>query len=215
LKTNNLKNQNIVSVLSGANVDFTRLRFIAERADIGECKEVMLSVIIPEKPGSFYKLYSVIYPRNVTEFSYRYSDPNEAYIFVAVEVQNAAEEVPEILKALEAQDMKPIDITQNEMAKSHARYLLGGRSATVTNELVYRFEFPQRPNSLYYFLTALHLNWNVSLFHYRNHGHDIGRVLAGIQVPLDERDAFAAVLENLGYRYFNESDNPVYQQFLK
>lgn len=215
IKTNNLKNENIVCVLSGANVDFNRLRFIAERAEIGENREVMLSVIIPEKPGTFNKLYSIIYPRNVTEVSYRYSSPEEAFIYISFEVSDPNEEVPKIMQLLENEKMKPIDITHNEMAKSHARYLAGGRSSKVTNELLYRFEFPQRPNSLYFFLQAMQSSWNVSLFHYRNQGHDVGRVLAGIQVPENEREAFQASLDGLGYRYVDESDNPVYLQFLK
>lgn len=215
IKNNNLKNENFVCVLSGANVDFNRLRFIAERAEIGENREVMLSVIIPEKPGTFYKLYSVIYPRNVTEVSYRYHGPEEAFIYIAFEVQDPSIEVPQVMQALEKEDMKPIDITQNEMAKSHARYLVGGRSSKATNEHLYRFEFPQRPNSLYYFLKAMQSTWNVSLFHYRNQGHDVGRVLAGIQVPPEEKEAFQSTLDNLGYRYVDESNNPVYLQFLK
>jgi len=209
-----LKGAGIVCVLSGANVDFNRLRFIAERAEIGEQKEAMLSVMIPEKPGGFFKLTNAIYPRNVTEFSYRFSNPVEACVFTSFEVSDKSE-IKEVIKNLEENGMRVLDISNNEMAKSHARYLAGGRSATVTNELLYRFEFPQRPNALLHFLKALQSNWNVSLFHYRNQGHDVGRVLAGIQVPPDERGEFKESLKNLGYPYVDENDNPVYQQFLK
>jgi len=215
IATNNVTNENIVCVTSGANVDFNRLRFIAERAEVGEQKECILSVIIPELPGSFMKLHSQIAPRNVTEFSYRYSNPKEAFVYTSFEVTNYATEVPVVIQNIEAQGMKAINISDNEMAKSHARYLAGGRSSTVTNELLYRFEYPQRPQSLMSFLTAFGNKWNISLFHYRNHGHDVGRVLAGIQVPPEDREAFRQSLDELGYPYVDESNNPVYIQFLK
>jgi len=210
-----LTNQNVVCVTSGANLDFNRLRFIAERAEVGEHKEVMLSVIIPERPGSFMKLYSVIAPRNVTEVSYRYSNPDEAFIYISFAVEDYLKEVPLVLQRLQEEGMRAMDISDNEMAKSHARYLAGGRSSTVTNEVVYRFEFPQRPNALMMFLKALSLKWNVSMYHYRNHGHTVGRVLAGMQVPPEDRDAFTKSLELLGYSYVDETNNPVYTYFLK
>ncbi|KAI9173143.1 threonine deaminase [Blastocladiella emersonii ATCC 22665] len=217
-------------VLSGANMNFDRLRFVAERARIGEGRETLLSVIIPEQPGSFWRLYSKIYPRNVTEFSYRYSDPFEAHIFIGFEVTRGALEVAEVMAQLEGDTvpvtsaasgetrnvrMHALDITDNEVAKTHGRYLIGGRSATVTNERLLRFQFPERPGALKRFLSLLESDWNVSLFHYRNHGADIARVLVGMQVPPGRESAFDAFLENLGFPYVVETSNPVYQHFLK
>ncbi|KAI9105315.1 tryptophan synthase beta subunit-like PLP-dependent enzyme [Phlyctochytrium arcticum] len=216
-----LKDGVFVCVTSGANMNFDRLRFVAERARIGEGKEALMSCLIPEKPGSLRALYDHIYPRFVTEFSYRYSDPTNAHIYTAFEVSNGATEVKELIADLHSSKtaLEAIDITDNEMAKTHARYLAGGRSSTVGDEVLYRFRFPERPGALKKFMRLLEDEWNVSLFHYRNNGADIGRVLAGLQVPLDQRDrlqAFLQSLEEAGYFFFiNETDNPVYKHFLR
>ncbi|KAJ7647289.1 tryptophan synthase beta subunit-like PLP-dependent enzyme [Roridomyces roridus] len=212
-------NKKFVAVVSGANMNFDRLRFVAERAELGEGLEALLSVDIPERPGSFVALHSIIHPRAVTEFIYRYncySSPDRAHVFLSFRLESGsrATEVPALLKALEAEDMVGFDISDNEMAKSHGRYMIGG-SQVVPNERVLRFEFPERPGALRKFLLGLHQGWNISMFHYRNHGADLGKVLAGIQVPPEEHEAFAAFLKQLGYPYVEETDNPVYKRYLR
>ncbi|CAG8508654.1 12821_t:CDS:2 [Ambispora leptoticha] len=211
---NNLGGRCFVAVTSGANINFDRLRFVAERAELGEHREVLFAVIIPERPGSFVQLYNHIHPRPITEFSYRYSDSEKAWIFMSFIVQNREKEVPEILEDLQKNGMQGQDISENEMAKSHARYLVGGRSR-VENERLYRFEFPERPGALQKFLYGLHSEWNITLFHYRNHGSDLGKVLVGIQVPPEEDAAFELFKNNLGYIAVDETDNSVYKNFLK
>ncbi|KAN0064549.1 threonine deaminase [Thecaphora frezii] len=270
-----------VGMVSGANMNFGRLRFVAERAELGERKEVLLSVEVPEKPGSFLRLHSHLHPRNVTEFSYRYSSKEKAHIYLsfllsgtppatnaatattagppgqppaslpvpavavdtarasgataplssssaavaAAELQDPAavangladatsSELEAILRALHEDGMKALDISGDEMAKSHARYLVGGRE-NVENERVFRFEFPERPGALRKFLVGLHKGWNITLFHYRNHGADVGKVLTGIQVPPGEDEAFQEYLRNLGYQYHEETHNPVYKKYLR
>ncbi|KAJ6499938.1 tryptophan synthase beta subunit-like PLP-dependent enzyme [Mycena vitilis] len=212
-------NKKFVAVVSGANMNFDRLRFVAERAELGEGQEALLSVDIPERPGSFIALHSVIHPRAVTEFIYRYnchSSPDRAHVFMSckLETTERASEVAALLKALAAEDMVGFDISDNEMAKSHARYMIGG-SQTVANERMLRFEFPERPGALRKFLLGLHHGWNISLFHYRNHGADLGKVLAGIQVPPSDHDAFQLFLAQLGYPYVDETENPVYKRYLR
>ncbi|KAJ7287488.1 tryptophan synthase beta subunit-like PLP-dependent enzyme [Mycena rebaudengoi] len=209
----------IVVVVSGANMNFDRLRFVAERAELGEGHEALLSVDIPERPGSFVALHSVIHPRAVTEFIYRYnchSSPDRAHVFMSFKLESATRttEVAALLKMLEAEDMIGFDISDNEMAKSHARYMIGG-SQVVPNERVLRFEFPERPGALRKFLLGLHHGWNISLFHYRNHGADLGKVLAGVQVPPSDYDAFDLFLKQLGYPYVEETENPVYKRYLR
>ncbi|KAJ1653281.1 threonine deaminase [Dispira simplex] len=214
------KHKYVVAVTSGANMNFDRLRFVAERAAIGEGREVLMSVTIPECPGSFLKLHDAIYPRNLTEFSYRYSDSERAYIFLSFTVDDPATEVPDVIQQLAAEGMQATDISGNEMAKSHGRYLVGGRCKPAHEHLV-RFEFPERPGALRLFLTTLSSDWNISLFHYRNVGGDIGKVLTGIQIPngtdqpLEGPTPLQAFLDSLGYPYVVETDNPVYQQFLR
>ncbi|KAJ3224232.1 hypothetical protein HDU81_008658 [Chytriomyces hyalinus] len=203
-----------VGVVSGANMNFDRLRFVAERARLGDGREALISVKIPERPGSFLELYGAIDPRPVTEFSYRYSDSNTARIFVAVEVSDLENDVNDLLDKLSERGMEARDVSHDEMAKTHLRYLAGGRSSTVKNEVLYRFQFPERPGALKKFLNHLEGKWNVSLFHYRNHGADIARVLVGLEVPEAERSDFAVFLEELGYSFVNETENPVYTEFL-
>ncbi|KAH8107889.1 tryptophan synthase beta subunit-like PLP-dependent enzyme [Cristinia sonorae] len=205
-----------VAVLSGANMNFDRLRFVADRAELGEGREALLSVEIPEKPGSFIALHGVIHPRATTEFIYRYADSEVAQIFISfkLETTNREKEVAEVLSTLKAQDMPGVDISNNELAKSHARYMIGG-CANVPNERIFRFEFPERPGALRKFLLGIHSGWNISLFHYRNQGADLGKVLAGIQVPPAESEQFEEFLRTLGYPYIEETDNDVYKRYLR
>ncbi|CAO3641047.1 unnamed protein product [Mucor fragilis] len=201
-----------VAIVSGANVNFDRLRFIAERAELGEKTEAFCTVIIPEKPGSFMKMMSKVHPRAVTEFSYRYSDPVEAHIYISFKVKNLETEVKEILDGWSAEGFRGIDVSDNELAKCHARYMVGG--SRPVNERVFRFIFPERPGALTRFLEGLDSTWNVSLFHYRNHGDDMGKVFLGVQVPPEESEQFNEYLVRLGYQYIEETDNVVYKSFL-
>jgi threonine dehydratase len=207
------KNRNLVAIASGANMNFDRLRFVAERAELGEKREAVLAVTIPEKPGSFKAFCTLIGGRVITEFNYRFSDPAEAHVFVGLQVHNRAE-VDKLLVSLEKRQLPVLDLSDNEMAKLHIRHLVGGR-AQAENEVLYRFEFPERPGALMKFLNSMSHAWNISLFHYRNHGADYGRVLVGIQVPANQKTAFQKFLDGLGYRYWNESRNPAYRLFLK
>ena len=208
------KNRNLVAIASGANMNFDRLRFVAERAELGEKREAVLAVTIPEKPGSFKAFCSLIGGRVITEFNYRFSDPAEAHVFVGIQVHNRAE-VEKLVAALNKHQLPVLDLSDNEMAKLHIRHLVGGRAPQVADEVLYRFEFPERPGALMKFLNSMSQGWNISLFHYRNHGADYGRVLVGIQVPPKEKAAFQKFLDGLGYRYWNESRNPAYRLFLK
>ncbi|NMG15537.1 threonine ammonia-lyase, biosynthetic [Aromatoleum bremense] len=209
----NLHGKCLVAVASGANMNFDRLRFVAERAEVGEQREAVFAVTIPERPGSFRKFCSLVGDRHITEFNYRYADPEQAHIFVGVSVHNRAE-ASRLIEMLGRHELPAVDLTDDEMAKSHIRYMVGGRAPHVDNELVYRFEFPERPGALMNFLTNLHSDWNISLFHYRNHGSDFGRVLVGMQVPPGDKAAFSAFLDRLGYEYADESGNPAYRMFL-
>ncbi len=209
-----VQGRNLVAIASGANMNFDRLRFVAERAELGEKREAVLAVTIPEQAGSFKAFCSLLGARAITEFNYRYSDAAVAHIFVGVQVHHQAE-VNTLLDALEKHDLAVLDLSDNEMAKLHIRHLVGGRSPQADNEVLYRFEFPERPGALMKFLNSMSHAWNISLFHYRNHGADYGRVLTGIQVPPEEKEEFQAFLDGLGYRYWNESRNSAYQLFLK
>lgn len=208
------------AVLSGANMNFDRLRFVSERAKLGEGSELFLIATIPETPGAFANLIDVIYPRFITEFSYRYSngqleDPEGvAHVYMSFSVHDAKEEGPKILADLKAQGMSGYDISDDEFAKTHARYLVGGK-AHAEHERIFRFEFPERPGALHRFLQGINSKWNVSLFHYRNHGSDIGKVLAGIQVPPEENQQLNEFLTSLEYPYIEETENVAYKLFLK
>ena len=208
-----LKNKTLVAIASGANMNFDRLRFVAERAEVGEQREAVLAVTLPEKPGSYRKFLSLIGARNVTEFNYRYNDPTEAHVFVGVQVASRAESL-KLVEQLRRNGYPTLDLTDDETAKGHIRHLVGGHSPKVAHELVYRFEFPERPGALMNFLSRMSAGWNISLFHYRNHGADYGRVLVGMQVPPAEKAEFRAFLKNLGYAHWNETDNPAYRLFL-
>ena len=208
-----IEGKTLVAVLSGANTNFDRLRFVAERAELGEQREAVFAATIPERPGSFRTFCELIGKRNITEFNYRYDDPAEAHVFVGVEVRNLAEKGA-LLATLEAHGIRTLDLSDNETAKLHVRHLVGGRADHARHELLYRFEFPERPGALMKFLNSMGGGWNISLFHYRNHGADHGRVLAGIQVPPGEMKEFRRFLERLGYEHWDETRNPAYELFL-
>ena len=204
----------LVAINSGANLNFDRLRHVAERAEIGEGREALLAVTIPERPGAYRRFIRLLGNRAVTEFNYRYADPASAHIFVGVGLADGGREKAAILEALRAEGLPVLDMSDNEMAKLHVRYMVGGRASGIADEVVCRFQFPERPGALLRFLESLRPDWNVTLFHYRNHGDDYGRVLAGIQVPPGARAAFREGLDALGYPYTDESDNPAFQLFL-
>ena len=204
--------RNFVTVLCGANMNFDRLRFVAERADLGEAREAVFAATIPERPGSFKDFCGLLGRSNITEFNYRYGDPAEAHVFVGLSVRDRAEK-DKLLRTLGRSGITTLDLTDNELAKLHVRHLVGG-PATAPDELLYRFEFPERPGALMRFLDSMSRGWNISLFHYRNHGADYGRVLAGIQVPVGEKRAFREFLTKLGYPYVEETGNPAARLFL-
>ena len=210
---NNIQGKNLIGIASGANMNFDRLRFVAERAELGEQREAILSVTIPEKPGAFKSFCDLLGERNITEFNYRYSDTNQAQIFVGVTISNS-KDTTTLLNNFNAAGLSASDLTQNEMAKLHLRYMVGGHAPDAKNELVYRFEFPEKPGALLSFLTNMGENWNISLFHYRNHGADIGRVLVGMQVPKKDQETFHNFLNDLEYPFYNETDNLRYKLFL-
>ncbi len=208
-----VRGENLIAIASGANMNFDRLRHVSERAELGERREAILAVTIPERPGSFRSLCAIISNRAITEFDYRYADAHEAHVYVGVQIQRASE-VHALISKLQSHDFPTLDLTDNEMAKVHIRHLVGGRAPQAKHEIVYRFEFPERPGALREFLEKMGHNWNISLFHYRNHGADFGRVLCGMQVPPREKPAFRAFLKDLGYPYKEETDNPAYRLFL-
>jgi threonine dehydratase len=208
-----LRNETFVAIACGANTNFDRLRFVAERAEVGEHREAILAVSIPEKPGSFKRFCATLGARNITEFNYRIADPRQAHVFVGVQV-NGTDETAKIVRTLGRHGLKTLDLSDNEMAKLHVRHLVGGHAAAAKDELLYRFEFPERPGALMRFLDSMRTDWNISLFHYRNHGADYGRVLVGMQVPKKEMAAFRKFLSALGYPYVDESRNPAYRLFL-
>ncbi len=210
---NKLKGQTLISIASGANMNFDRLRFIAERAEIGENREAVLAVTIPERPGSFKTFCRLLGNRSITEFNYRYSDPVQAHIYVGVAIHDHKES-ERLVETLKQHQLPALDLSNNEVAKLHLRHLVGGHAPQAEHEQVYRFEFPEKPGALLKFLDTMGQNWNISLFHYRNHGADYGRVLVGMQVPPTEKAAFQIFLDNLGYPYWDESENPAYQLFL-
>ncbi len=203
-----------IAICSGANINFDRLRHVAERAELGERAEAVLAVTIPEKPGAYRAFIQLLGDRAITEFNYRIAPGASANIFVGIGLKRGEAEKAEIVSLLEAHDHKVLDLSDNEVAKLHIRYMVGGRVDGLENELLYRFEFPEKPGALLRFLEGLAPDWNISLFHYRNHGSDYGRVLAGIQVPPAERASFEAYLDTLGYAHWDESDNPAYTLFL-
>jgi threonine dehydratase len=193
-------------------MNFERLRFVAEEAELGEKREAILAVTIPETPGSFRKFCALLGPRNVTEFNYRFADASQAHVFVGVQVRDRSE-TAKLVRLLRRNGLKTLDFSDNELAKLHIRHLVGGH-APVKDEILYRFQFPERPGALLRFLDSMRHGWNISLFHYRNHGADYGRVLVGLQVPLRDQAALRKFLKQLGYPYSDESRNPAYRLFL-
>ena len=216
-----VRGKKLVAIACGANTNFDRLRFVAERAEVGEHREAILAVSIPERPGSFRKFCRTLGGRNITEFNYRMADPVEAHVFVGVEV-HGRDETAEIVRTLRTHGLRTLDFSDNEMAKLHVRHLVGGHAPRrrgdgaplADHELLYRFEFPERRGALMKFLSNMRSDWNISLFHYRNQGADYGRVLVGMQVPPREMRDFRVFLARLGYPYVDESRNPAYRLFL-
>jgi threonine dehydratase len=208
------RGKRLVAINSGANMNFDRLRHVAERADFGGEREALLAVVIPEQPGSFLRFCEALGKRGVTEFNYRYAGPDSAQIFVGLALSQGRAEKDAVSGQLRAAGFAVTDMTDDEMAKLHVRYMVGGHARGLEHELLYRFEFPERPGALMKFLQAIGSRWNISLFHYRNHGSDYGRVLAGIQVPPADRADFLEHLRELRYAYVEETANPAYRMFL-
>ena len=208
------KGRRVVAINSGANMNFDRLRHVAERADLGAEREALLAVVIPEHPGSFLHFCEVIGQRSVTEFNYRYAGVESAQIFVGLALTQGRLEKEAVLTSLRGAGFTVTDMTDDEMAKLHVRYMVGGHARGIADEVLYRFEFPERPGALHRFLKSIGSRWNITLLHYRNHGSDYGRVLAGIQVPHAERTDFLLHLKELNYSYVEETANPAYRMFL-
>ena len=210
----NIKEQHLIALTSGANMNFDRLRYVSERAELSEYRESLIAVTIPEKPGSFRRFCETISNRPITEFNYRYANTQQARIFAGVKLSNGREEKQALLQELANAGYATLDLSDNEVAKDHLRYMVGGHAPQAKNEVLYRFRFPERPGALLHFLTNLGTDWNISLFHYRNHGSDFGRVLVGIQIPQGERNNFCDFLNQLGYTWVEETNNPAYKLFL-
>ena len=209
-----LRDRDLIAINSGANMNFDRLRHVAERADLGERREALLAVTIPEQPGSFRRFCKTLGQRSITEFNYRYADVTRAHVYAGVELSEGDAEREALVVQLRQEGYPVIDMTENEVAKLHIRHMVGGHAPSIDNEILFRFEFPERPGALLQFLTAIGERWNISLFHYRNHGADYGRVLVGIQVPAADRKRFREFLDGSGYPYWDETGNPVYDLFL-
>ncbi len=210
-----VKGQQLLAVLSGANTNFDRLRYISERTEIGEQREAIISVTIPEQPGAFRKFCSALGRRNITEFNYRYSSEAEARVFLGVTIEPGGEDLAQLIEHLEEKGYACEDLTDNEMAKLHIRYMVGGRApAGIGRERVYRVEFPERPGALLKFLSGLGRRWNISLFHYRNHGAAYGRILVGMQVVDEDEKAVREQLDGIGFRFWDETDNAAYRTYL-
>lgn len=210
----NASAKTFVAINSGANINFDRLRHVAERAEIGESREALFAVKIPERPGSFKQFCKILGRRSITEFNYRFADATQAVVFAGVETSDDTEERREIIETLQGSGYEVLDMTHNDTAKLHVRHMVGGR-AELDNERLFRFRFPERPGALLHFLNQIGEHWNISLFHYRNHGAAYGRVLVGIQLPEDEHDQLDAFIERLGFAAKDESDNAAYSAFLR
>jgi len=208
------KGKTFIAITCGANMNFDRLRFVAERAEVGEHREALFAVTIPEERGSFKRFCELLGPRSVTEFNYRISDQAQAHVFVGVATQKREESL-KLAKTFAKAGFETVDLTDNELAKQHVRHMVGGRSELARNERLYRFIFPERPGALMRFLSTMHPDWNISLFHYRNQGADYGRILVGIQVPRGDSGALRDFLASLNYPYEDETANPVYKLFLR
>jgi threonine dehydratase len=209
-----VKKQTLIAVACGANMNFDRMRFVSERAEVGEEREAVFAVTLPEERGSFKRFCTLVGSRNVTEFNYRIADADLAHIFVGIQIRNRAEG-QSISRHFERHGFATVDLSGDELSKQHVRYMVGGRSPLAGNELLYRFEFPERPGALMRFLSSMSPNWNISLFHYRNQGADHSSILVGLQVPASEKRTFREFLKTLGYAFADESNNPAYQLFLR
>jgi threonine dehydratase len=209
-----VRGQTFVAIACGANMNFDRLRFVAERAEIGEEREALFAITIPEERGSFRRLCELIGDRSVTEFNYRISDEKEAHVFVGLAIRDRGESA-KLARSFTRHGFTAVDLSDDELAHLHVRHMVGGRSELARDERLYRFVFPERPGALMRFLSHMHPNWNISLFHYRNQGADYGRTLVGLQVPRGERRAFTEFLKTLAYPCVDETDNPVYRLFLR
>lgn len=209
-----VQDENLVAIVSGANMNFDRLGYISERTEVGEEREAILAVKIPERPGSFKRFIQALSKRNITEFNYRYSNPEAAQIFVGVQIREGQQERQALVAELQDHGLPVLDLTDNEMAKTHIRHMVGGHAPGVFQEKLFRFEFPERPGALMRFLMSLGTRWNITLFHYRNHGAAYSRVLMGVAVADADLKAFRAMLDEVGFRYWEETDNPAYTLFL-
>jgi threonine dehydratase len=208
-----ITDETLIAVACGANMNFDRLRFVAERAELGERREAILAVTIPEQPGSLRSFCQCLGDRNLTEFNYRIASQKEAHIFVGLQIENRADAI-QMAQTFENCGFKTLDLTDDELTKMHLRHMVGGHSPLAHNELLYRFEFPERPGALMKFVNSMSPNWNISMFHYRNNGADYGRIVVGIQVPPEDKADWEAFLETLGYQYWDENQNPAYKLFL-
>jgi len=208
------RDQTFVAIDCGANINFDRLRYISERTEIGEQREAILAVTIPERPGAYKEFCRALGKRNITEFNYRYADRAQAHIFVGVQVANGGKDRAELVESLHRKGYAAADMTDNEVAKMHIRHMVGGHAPNVADEMVFRFEFPERPGALYSFLSRVAGRWNISMFHYRNHGAAYGRVLVGMQVPARERAQVRKFLDEINYPYWDETNNEAYRFFL-
>jgi len=206
--------QTLIAINSGANMNFDRLRHVSERAELGERREGLIGVTIPEEPGSFLRFCRLIGKKGITEFNYRYASDTQAYVFAGVQLSDGSVELEELTKKLTDKGYSVLCMSDNEMAKLHVRYMVGGHANNIDNEVLYRFEFPERPGALLDFLAHIGKRWNISMFHYRNHGAAYGRVLVGLQIPVEERKEIIVFLDELGFKWWDESENPAYQMFL-
>lgn len=211
---NKSSSMNLIAITCGANINFDRLRFISERSELGEEREALLSITLPEERGIFLKFCSLIDNINVTEFNYRISDDSTANLFVGIQVKDKIEGKI-VIDKLRNEGFIVNDLTNDELSKLHVRHMVGGSSNLAINERIYRFEFPERPGALMKFLSSMNSSWNISLFHYRNHGSDTGRIMVGLQVPPKETNDLNIFLKSLGYNYVNETKNTAYNLFLK
>jgi threonine dehydratase len=214
VETHKVKGKTFVAITSGANMNFDRLRFVAERAEVGEEREALFAVTFPEERGSFKRFGELVGPRSVSVFNYRISDEKVAHILVGITTSTRGES-DKLAHNFERHGFPTIDLTHDELAKQHLRHMVGGRSELARDERLYRFVFPERPGALMRFLSSMHPEWNISLFHYRNQGADYGRILVGIQVPKEDKKAFREFLDTLAYPCEDESENPVYRLFLR
>ncbi len=213
VEKHNISNKNLLAIISGANVNFDRLRHISERSELGEEREAIFAVTIPEHPGSFRAFCQTLSKHSITEFNYRYSDTENARVFVGIQLSHN-ENRKDIMKYLQSKNYSVVDLSKNELAKLHVRHMVGGRTKLANKELLYRVQFPERPGALLKFLKAMESKWDITMFHYRNHGAAFGRVFLALQIPTEKKSTINSFLEKLNYNYVEENDNPAYELFL-